>query len=76
MNNQYQEEYGIDAATYNELVYGVSTEEYVASVMTEVALDVKYDYILKQIAENENVSIEEAGKMILDSAIIEGLERQ
>ena len=75
INNQYQEDYGIDAATYYALFYGISAEEYTASIMEEVAMEVKYDYVLQKIAEEKGISIEEADELVFNSAIIEGMER-
>lgn len=75
LNNQYQEEYGIDAATYYQIFYGISPEEYTASVMEDAEIEVKYSYILQTIANEKGITVEEADKTILESAVIEGMER-
>lgn len=75
LNNQYQEEYGIDAATYYQIFYGISPEEYTASVMEDAEIEVKYSYILQTIANEKGITVEEADKIILESAVIEGMER-
>ena len=75
LNNQYQEEYGVDAATYYQIFYGISPEEYTASVMEDAEIEVKYSYILQTIANEKGITVEEADKIILESAVIEGMER-
>ena len=75
LNTQYQEEYGVDAATFYQIFYGISPENYTASVMADVTVEVKYNYVLKQIAADKNISLEEADQFILDSAVIEGLKK-
>lgn len=75
LNTQYQKDYSLDAATYHKVFYGISPEEYTASIMSDVTTDVKYNYILQRLAEEKSVSVEEADKIILESAVIEGLER-
>lgn len=75
LNNQYQEEYGIDAATYYQIFYGISPEEYTSSVREDAEIEVKYSYILQTIADEKGITVEEADKIILESAVIEGMER-
>ncbi len=75
LNAQYQAEYYMDAATYYNLLYGLSPEQYTASVMGDVTLEVKYDYVLQEIAKAEGISVEEADKLVLDLAEINGLEQ-
>ena len=75
LNNQYQEDYMLDAATYYYIYYGIPTEQYTASVMEDVTREVKYNYILQKIASEKGISVEEADKLIVDSAIFEGLNR-
>ncbi len=69
-NDTYMEQYYMDAATYYSLVYGMTQEEYQDSLMDEIELQVKYDYVLEEIAKQEGISKEEAEKLVTESAVI------
>ena len=74
LNTKYQDDYLMDAATYYNLMYGISPEDYTNSVMQDVTFEVKYNLVLEEIAKAENISVEDAEKLILESAVIEGYD--
>ena len=75
LNTQYQDEYMMDAASYYNLMYGTTPEDFTKTIMEEAAFTTKYNLILSEIAKTENISLEEADKLVIDSAVIDGLER-
>ncbi len=74
-NDTYMEQYYMDAPTYYSIMYGMTQEEYQKSLMDEIELQIKYDYILTEIAKQEGISKEEAEKLVISSAVIEKGER-
>ena len=73
-NDEAYQNYWMDAATYNEIYNDIPAEEYQKKVMDEETYRVKYEYALEEIAKQEGLSIEEADKLVIESAVIEGLE--
>ena len=76
-DSKYESEYMMDASTYYMLTYNMTLEEYQKSVMDEVSLEVKFEYILDEIAQKENIvdstdeneRREKALQLILDNTI-------
>ena len=85
LNKQYQEEYMVDAATFYNVVYGMSTDEFNASVMEDMTLGVKLNLVLDKIAVSEDLDKANPGaslddlreiaqQFVIDAAEIEGLD--
>ena len=54
-DNMYQSYYGADAATIFGYYYGWSPEEYEQYMVDQYSFQVKYSYVLKKVAEVENL---------------------
>lgn len=83
-NAKYQEEYSMDAATYQEFFNGIPAAQYGQMLLDQVTTEVKYNYVLDEIAKKENLAAsnqdadsvklrELAEQLIIKSAVIDGL---
>lgn len=82
-NAKYQEEYSMDAATYQELFNGIPAAQYGQMLLDQVTTEVKYNYVLDEIAKKENLAAsnpdadivklhEIAAQIVTDSAVLQG----